>query len=286
LGPVCIASVVNKMQGWEVEVIDENNYRRGGPLSSDGLPDHELLQELRKADVVGFYGGLTSTIPRLYSIAGRYKSMGVPTLAGGQHFVDENIMDALSNNLDLIIRGEGEESITECLTAMLGAKDFENIAGIAFLENGVPRLTPPRPPIEDFDRFPIPDFSLVRYAKIIIYPISRVRGCGMNCEFCCVKGKARYSSPERLMEQFMSAYERRGAKDFFVVDDLFGQDREETIRLCRLLEKYQASIGKNFFITVQIRLDKANDSELLNAMRDANIRVLAIGFESPIPAWV
>ena len=95
LGPVCIASVVDKMPNWDVEVIDENNYRRHGPKAPGGTPDHGVIQELRPADVVGFYGGLSSTIPRLYELAGIYKKMGIFTLAGGQHFVDENIAEGV-----------------------------------------------------------------------------------------------------------------------------------------------------------------------------------------------
>ena len=65
LGPVCVASAANEMEGWDVEVIDENNLRRYGPKSPSGGADHEFLQKIRPADVVGLYGGLTSTIPRL-----------------------------------------------------------------------------------------------------------------------------------------------------------------------------------------------------------------------------
>ena len=31
LGPVTVATAVNEIEGWDVEVIDENNYRRSGP---------------------------------------------------------------------------------------------------------------------------------------------------------------------------------------------------------------------------------------------------------------
>ncbi|MDD5070755.1 MAG: hypothetical protein PHV17_08515, partial [Candidatus Omnitrophica bacterium] len=82
LGPVCVASAVNEMANWDVEVIDENNLRRYGPKGYDGLADHDFLQSLRPADVVGLYGGLTSTIPRLYKIAELYKSKGVTVIAG------------------------------------------------------------------------------------------------------------------------------------------------------------------------------------------------------------
>jgi radical SAM superfamily enzyme YgiQ (UPF0313 family) len=72
------------------------------------------------------------------------------------------------------------------------------------------------------------------------------------------------------------------ARHFFIVDDLFGQQRDETIRFCQLLRVYQKDIGRRLDTTVQIRLDKAKDSELLLAMRQAGINTVAIGFESPI----
>ena len=85
------------------------------------------------------------------------------------------------------------------------------------------------------------------------------------------------------MAQITSLYETFGAKHFFIVDDLFGQDRLETLRFCRLLRDYQIGIKKRFELTVQIRLDKAKDTEMLQAMREAGVDVVAIGFESPIP---
>jgi len=281
LGPVSVATAVNDISGWDVEVIDENNYRRG-PKASDGRPDHAALQQIRPADVVGFYGGLTSTIPRLFEVAEFYKGLGVPTVAGGQHFVEETIEAALGHGIDFVVIGEGEKTIAELLEHIEGRKDKADIRGLAYLENGKVVRTPDAEPLTDFDELPIPDFSLVRYAQIKLYPVGRVRGCGMNCEFCTVKGRPRYASPERLMQQFASLFEKREAKRFFIVDDLFGQDRDGTLRLCRLLADYQKQARTRFTITVQIRLDKARDAELLQAMHDAGIRMVAIGFESPI----
>ena len=282
LGPVSVATAVHEVEGWDVEVIDENNYRRFAPRNSSGLPDHETLQQLRPADVVGLYGGLTSTIPRLYEVARFYRERGIPTIAGGQHFVEENIAEALNNSVDVVVIGEGEETIKELLPAFEGKGRWQDIAGLAYLDQGQWVKTQERKPLTEFDCLPIPDFSLVRYAKMKLYPIGRVRGCGMDCEFCTVKGKARYARPERLMEQIASLCETRGAKRFFIVDDLFGQDRIETLRLCRLLKEYQQTIKTHFKITVQIRLDKGRDTELLQAMREAGITTVAIGFESPI----
>ncbi len=165
LGPVCVATIVNRMDGWEVEVIDENNYRRFGPKDAQGKPDHGILQALRPADVVGFYGGLTSTIPRLYELAHYYEQFpGTIVIAGGQHFVGENIDDALRNGIDYVVFGEGEETIHELLGALRGNRDPGTVAGIAFLREGQVVQTPRREPLTDFERLPMPDFSLVRYA--------------------------------------------------------------------------------------------------------------------------
>ncbi len=282
LGPVCVASAVNKMQQWDVEVIDENNLGKFGPRTKTAGADHEFLQSKRPADVVGLYGGLTSTIPRLYQIAQFYKKHDVTTISGGQHFVPETIPNALSKGIDYIIRGEAEQTIKEILQALQKNQDVKNIKGIAYLENAKPVYTENRQPLTDFDSLPLPDFSLVRYAKIKLFPIERIRGCGMNCEFCTVKGKPRHARPERTIEHISLLVETYNAKHFFVVDDLFGQQRDETIRLCKMLTEYQKRIGRRLRITVQIRLDKARDYELLNAMENAGIRTICIGYESPI----
>lgn len=281
LGPVCIASIVNEMEGWDVEVIDENNLRRYGPRSSIGA-DHDFLQRRRPAEVVGLYGGLTSTIPRLYQIARFYKERQVTTIAGGQHFVEENIAEALRSYVDYVVIGEGENTIKELLKALEENKDVSQVKGIAYLDNGKVKLTQSRQPITDFDRLPPPNFSLVRYAAIKLYPVGRIRGCGMDCEFCTVKGKPRSASPERLLEDICFLLETNDARHFFIVDDLFGQYRDETIRFCNMLRDYQGNVGRRLDVTVQIRLDKAKDPELLSAMRQAGINTVAIGFESPI----
>lgn len=283
LGPVCVATAATMADRWDVEVIDENNYRRYGPRTNGGMPDHRTLQAMRPADVLGLYGGLTSTVPRLYEIAREYKAMGVVTVAGGQHFAGDNIAEGLNNGVDYIVLGEAEEVIKDLLAAIATGGDVSRIPGIAFLKDGKVFVTEARAPISDFESAPLPDFSLVRYAKIKVYPINWVRGCGMNCEFCTVKGKPRPATPERVFRQITDLVEKHHARRFFVVDDLFGQFRKEALRLCKLLADYQDAIGIRLDITVQIRLDKAKDTELLAAMRRAGVVTVCIGFESPIP---
>ena len=282
LGPVSVATVVSTLPGWDVEVIDENNYGRFGPVDGAGLPDHQTLQTIRPAAVVGLYGGLSSTIPRLYEVARFYRERGVTTVAGGQHFAGENIREALDHGVDYVVLGEGEETIRDLLGALAEGRAPETVAGMAFLRDGQVVRTAERPPITDFGRLPLPDFHLVRYARLKLFPVGWIRGCGMNCEFCTVKGHPRAAPPERVVEQIAAVLETHGGRHFFVVDDLFGHRREETLRLCRLLAAYQEAVNTRLDITVQIRLDRGRDPELLRAMRAAGINTVCIGFESPI----
>lgn len=281
LGPLYVATMVSKMPGWDVEVIDENNYRFPGPLSERGHPDHAALQELRPADAVGFYGGLSCTTPRLQDVLSFYRSKGVFTLAGGQH-VDALPEEALHAGLDVVVHGEGEETIREVLEARDAQRSLDGVAGLTFLRNGLPFRTDVREPLEEFEQFPLPDFGLLRFAKVSVFPVNRIRGCGMNCEFCAVKGHARCATPERLMAQISYMAEGHRARSFFIVDDQFAQDRTETLRFCQLLHDYQKRLGLSFFVTAQVRLDCARDDELLKAMRACGIQCLAIGIESPI----
>ena len=283
LGPISIATVANKLEGWEAEVVDENNYRRLGPRDHRGRPDHAVLQRLRPADVVGFYGGLTSTIPRVYELATWFRQCGIMTIAGGQHFVDDNIREALEHGIDYLVLGEGEVTIKELLETLRAGRRLEDVRGIAFLRAGQVVQTPPRELITDFDLLPRPDFSLVMNARIKLFPVGWVRGCGMNCEFCTVKGKVRCPAPEYALNQITTLVEKHQAHTFFLVDDLFGQHRAEALRLCAMLREYQQTIQVRLDFTVQIRLDKAHDTELLQAMRGAGVNTVAIGFESPIP---
>ncbi len=282
LGPLTVATVVSHMPGWDVEVIDENNYRRFGPRDSNGHPDHATLQTIRRADVAGFYGGLSSTIPRLYGLARFYKAKGVTTIGGGQHFVGDNIREALDNGIDYVVLGEGEYTIRELLAAIRGGGDPAGVAGIAFLRAGALIRTADREPVVDFDALPLPDFRLLRYAKVKLYPVGWIRGCEMHCEFCTVKGHPRAATPDRVMEQIAALLEGHNARHFFIVDDLFGHNRFDTLRLCRLLAEYQKATGVRLDFTVQIRLDRGRDRELLQAMRLAGINTVCIGYESPI----
>ena len=282
LGPVCVATAANQLPGWDVEVIDENNCRdKFCPRDKNGHPDHRHLQELRPADVVGFYASLSSTVPRLRELAAQFKAMDVPAIAGGKH-VDYLPEEALDNGIDVVCHGEAEETVAELLPVLTEAKSLAGVAGISYRGGDRIVRTAARPERTSFDHLSFPDFGLVRYAKISIYPLSRTRGCNMNCEFCSVKGRPRCAKPDRMVEQMIHLIETRHARKFFESSDHFTANREESLEYCHLMGDYLDKTGVSIQMTVQVRLNDARDTELIVAMRRAGINAVAIGYESPI----
>lgn len=276
-GAVSVATAVTSVEGFTVEIIDENNFK--GPL------DHELIQRERPANIVGFYGGLTSTIPRLYEVASFYQSLGVPTVAGGNH-VNARIEEVLSSGIDAVVMGEGEYTLPELVRAISCGRELSAVSGISFKRGSQVVNTPRRAPIQELDRLPYPDFGLIRdlETRIMFIPLGRTRGCNFVCEFCAVGqhlGHTRSNSPGYVMEEIISSVER-GWKDFFFTDDNFAQDRDGTAELCKMISEYKQKTGKRLYFSVQVRVDVARDVELLELMREADVETLCIGYESPI----
>jgi radical SAM superfamily enzyme YgiQ (UPF0313 family) len=289
LGVLHVATAVKRHGRWDVEVIDELNWRShvtGRRLKADPVADHRDLQSRRPAQVVGFYGGLTSTVPRLFELAKYYRSMGLRTVAGGAH-VDALPDEALREGIDIVVHGEGEETIIEILEAWSDDLSIEKIKGISYSSSdGSVITTERRQPICDLDKLPILDFGLLAEMgrPLTIAPFERTRGCNYRCEFCIVNdrfGPSRSASPERVAAELEVRIES-GFRHFFCIDDNFTQGRQATLRLLSLMQDIARRRGVKLDITVQVRSSVGRDEELMRAMWAAGIRVLCIGLESPI----
>ncbi|HOW57231.1 MAG TPA: radical SAM protein [Smithellaceae bacterium] len=293
--PVGILSVMSQInhhpQCREVYAIDENNYN--GPLDYLGLPDHSFLQARQPAQLALFYGGMSNSIPRLFTVARQYQGFGAITIAGGSH-VDALPQEALQSGIDIVVHGEGEETILELLdvlvkdnSVILNRAGLARIKGISFLdETGGYVTTGKREPICNLNALVETDLTLVKFLKKrwSAIPINRGRGCNYHCEFCVVNtqyGKYKSASVESALRQVIK-YADMGYKDFFFTDDNFAQNPAEAISLCRGIGDYKRKFRKKISIIVQVRSEAADDDELIEAMRYAGVAMLAIGYESPI----
>ncbi|MFH1183284.1 MAG: radical SAM protein [Candidatus Moraniibacteriota bacterium] len=293
LGPVMIATVVDQNIAWlTAEVINENNYRRrlGAPIGQDELPNHLVLQKSRRALFVGISASMTNAVPRAKEIIKAYLDMPENLrpkyiIVGGWHAGDSPIEFLELGKNVIVVHGEGEHTIIKLFTALRDGLPLSSVPGISYWEDGVLKRNGPRFPIilqEDMDNLPIPDFGLVRYAKIKIYPLQSTRGCSGKCRFCRVRSIPRFISPQRFQEIFEIVLSH-GARKFFFVDDRSEEDlagfRERLKKLIRLRERR----GLKFEITTQNRLSLGEDDDTLKLMSEAGVDTVAVGCESPIP---
>lgn len=289
LGALYVATAAKEHGLWDVEVIDGLNWRSGvsrRELAKDPFADHRDLQARRPARAVGFYAGLTSTVPRVFELAQLYRSLGVRTIAGGAH-VDALPREALESGIDIVVHGEGEETIKEVLDAWSAERPIDGIRGISFLDPDSRMITTEsRGPICDLDNLPIPDFDLLveKRRSLTIAPFERTRGCSFSCEFCVVHdrfGPSRSKSPERVALELEKRVDS-GFRQFFCVDDNFIQGRKGTMNLLGLICDLQKRKRVRLNLTIQARSSVGRDEELMQAMRSAGIEMIAVGLESPI----
>jgi len=287
LGPVMVATAAGELPDWDAEIIHEAGSQKQIPRNAEGKINHFALQKERPADAIGLYCGISSTMPRAWQIAKFYQKQRVLTVAGGLHSHYEPL-ESLKNGIDAVIHGDGEETIKKILIYFQNfpkERNFSKIQNVSCFENeGVGFLK------SDFtqnsqkysaflDNLPDSDFGLIRDCKIKTYPIGRIRGCGMRCEFCSVKEIARWASPEKLFETIGRLVKVRKAKKFFLVDDRMEEDKKGSMRFFELISK---RYGRKLDFTIQIRLEAAQDEELLALLQKAGVRRVCIGYESPI----
>jgi radical SAM superfamily enzyme YgiQ (UPF0313 family) len=293
--PVGIISVLSQITDnpslKTIYAIDENNYR--GPEDLTGMPDHKFLQDREAAKIAFFYGGMSNSIPRMFSLAKQYQGFGAVTIAGGGH-VDALPEEALHSGVDIVVHGEGEITTKKILESIIADGDVQldrhklsEIKGISLLDDSGKYVSAgKRDPITDLDELKDPDLTLIKFLRKrwTAIPISRGRGCNYSCEFCTVNnlyGQYKSSSIDKTVRQ-IEKYSDMGYKNFFITDDNFAQRPAETIELCERIGKDRRKFFKKLNFTVQVRSEVAENNKLIAAMKSAGVNMLAIGFESPI----
>lgn len=162
--------------------------------------------------------------------------------------------------LDLVVRGEGEETFLAVVRRHAAGEDPRGEPGTAFLRDDAVVVAPDRPLIVPLDRLPMPDYEAVDIERYLMphTPMNAVnadrryvilmtsRGCPYRCAYCHdTMGKSfRPRSAERVLEEIGYLYERHGIREIHIVDDVFNLDRD---RMHRILRGIAAS-GMKLFI--------------------------------------
>jgi anaerobic magnesium-protoporphyrin IX monomethyl ester cyclase len=189
-------------------------------------------------------------------------------------------------NIDMIVRGEGEEIIKQIVMGI----PYKDIRGLSYRENGgvVHNKIHPLP---DITRIPFPDRSLRKYDYSLVKhgirlsshtfdTVLTTRGCPFKCKFCTFSlnplGQKR-SYTERSVGSVIEELKTITADVVLFSDDNFFTDPKRSEQLCDMIIENKI---KKIFV-VQARIDIAMHPRVLDKAEKAGFKVFLIGIESP-----
>ncbi len=211
----------------------------------------------------------------------------VCTVVGGYKATEEvEYLFDRCPNIDMIVRGEGEEIIRQIVRGI----PSKEIRGLSYRENGgiVHNEIHSLP---DITKIPFPDRSLrkndyhmVKYGVQIsshtFDTVLTTRGCPFNCKFCTFSlsplGQKR-NYTERTVESVIEELKTVTADVVLFSDDNFFTNPKRSEELCDLI--IENKIKKSF--VVQARIDVAKHRRVLDKAQEAGFKVFLIGVESP-----
>ncbi|MGD0275094.1 MAG: radical SAM protein [Syntrophales bacterium] len=205
------------------------------------------------------------------------------TMMGGPH-VSFDAHDTLQSypEIDLIIIGEGEQTIKELVSCDMDKKYWPDIPGLAFHKNGSIHFTKPRTLIEDLDTLPLPArqmLPLSRY-RALGFPISIItsRGCPHKCIFCQGRRMVGPGMRQRSANLVVDEIEHilsYGIDRINFADDLFVSQKGKVLEVCQEIRRRGLTFGWSAFARVN-----TVDRDILKSMREAGCDAVSFGLES------
>jgi anaerobic magnesium-protoporphyrin IX monomethyl ester cyclase len=222
----------------------------------------------------------------------------VLTVTGGQHFT-ATAQESLEQfrEIDVIVKGEGEQTFTELVQAQKKKEKLKNVQGISYKHNGAVLNNATRPLIQDIENLPFPGYHLVKdnmkkYHFTIMggknnpYAlIEGARGCNYNCTFCTQwrhwQGCWRTKSAKRIANEMAYCSSEFGSKFIWLTDDNFGSGkRAEEIAEEIITHKLPEDVS--WF--VQARCDDIiRNKEILPRLRRSGLNWVLLGVENSNP---
>ncbi|MGQ9597765.1 MAG: B12-binding domain-containing radical SAM protein, partial [Thermoproteota archaeon] len=218
------------------------------------------------------------------------------TIAGGQHFT-AMAQEGLETYpvIDVIVRGEGEQTLAELIRNIGDRSRFLQIRGISFRHDGKIEHNPPRPLIENLDHLPYPGYHFVKdlvhkyHFSAMTGPnvpyvlIEGSRGCSHSCTFCSQwkhwQRRWRAKSPKRIVDEMEFCYRNYGSRFIWLTDDNFSFDGRVGELADEIIDR---KISDDMMWFTQVRCDEViRGKDLLPRLRKAGLRWVLIGVENP-----
>jgi radical SAM superfamily enzyme YgiQ (UPF0313 family) len=181
--------------------------------------------------------------------------------------------------IDFGIIGEGEESLPELLRRLSDKKPFDDIAGVAYIDNKNDfRMNMPWR-LKDINKLPMPARHLLPNHLYDMGNIQTKRGCEYSCIYCTypfLEGKnIRLRSPESVVDEMEEMIKKYNIANFYFVDNVFNSPESHAKDICAEIIKRRLDIEWSALIS-----PKNFSRELLNLMIDAGCKSVEIGSDS------
>ena len=209
---------------------------------------------------------------------------GIVTLIGGPHasFVAADLIEKASW-IDVVVMGEGDQTVVELVKAVTDGSDLAQVAGIAFRRNGRAVVNQPRPLIKDLDSLPLPARDLLPISKYralkVPCTVITSRGCPFGCIFCSAPkmfGRGvRYRNPKLVVDEIEMIHRELGFQEINIVDDTFTVKEPHVQAICQGMLDRKLKINWS----VYSRVDTINP-RVLNTMKKAGCTWVCFGLES------
>jgi radical SAM superfamily enzyme YgiQ (UPF0313 family) len=193
-------------------------------------------------------------------------------------------------NADIIVIGEGEETIVDLINCKINDGDISKIQGIAYNIRGNVVINERRKPVRKLDTIPFPEWSLFpmeEYTTCLKFygmvspdekslPIITSRGCTNRCNFCYRLEKGiRFRSIPNVIEEIKILNQKYGVTYFAMNDELFLFSKKRLFEFKDALEKEAITIKYE----CQARVDIFDD-EIAHGLKDSGCKFVNFGMES------
>lgn len=239
-------------------------------------------------DVVGFTVWATNKyITELLAELIKKKNSRIKIIYGGPSATEDyRVIEC--KNVDVLVWGEGEETVLEVLNNWEENKDLENVAGITFLgKDCLVKTTPKRNQIVNLDSLPIVDLSdieLESYAANDI-PLMFSRGCSWQCKFCkdfAYWQKYRTRNADNIFNEILLRLKeyKRKRYSFQLYDCAFNQDIKMLNDLCDKIISLNLPEGYIAFNGFAKVMPDDVDFDFLKKICRAGLQSWSLGIES------
>jgi len=277
LGVLSLAAYLNQ-RGHDVQILD---YQLNEGSLADQLSDDRLaawLEENVRSEVLGIStmgGMLPVVLLALRQYRARHPKTTVILGGAGPSGVARDILTHF-DCVDVVVRGEGEETLAELLTPGV---DPSAVTGITYRDHGDVQENRARPRIRDIQRLPMPAYSAVDMERYSVANVITARGCPFSCSFCEIPSFWGRGVCQRdldsVLQEIAFLHRTCGKRQISISDDVFVMDRERVQTFCHRLGEEGLEIRWECFGRVDLM-----DEQLMGQMSECGCAAVFFGIES------